>query len=152
MKHFFTLLLSAFALQVSAQNAPNWTSAVGLPITPAFAAQPAYATDAAGNTYLASSFSGSVTLAPGTTLTSAGFQDGVLAKYSPTGSLLWYKQLQGTYVDSFQKVIIDASGKIMLMGTASDGAQFGTVTFNTSSFGFGSMVLAQVDAQGVVQY
>ena len=152
MKHFFTLFLSTLALQASAQIAPSWTSATSLAITPAFVAQPAYATDAAGNTYLAASFSGSVTLASGTTLTSTGFQDGVLAKYSPTGTLLWYKQLQGTYNDSFQKVIIDASGNIMLMGTASDGAQFGTVTFNTTSFGFGSMVLAQVDAQGVVQY
>ncbi len=152
MKNFFTLFLSALALQASAQTAPSWTSAAGLPITPAFVAQPATATDAAGNTYLAASFGGSVTLAPGTTLTSAGFQDGVLAKYSPTGTLLWYKQLQGTYNDSFQKVIIDASGKIMLMGMASDGAQFGTTTFSMSAFGLSSLVLAQVDAQGTVQY
>ena len=152
MKQFFTLLLSTLALQASAQTAPSWSSATSLAITPAFVAQPAYATDAAGNTYLAASFSGSVTLASGTTITSTGFQDGVLAKYSPTGSLLWYKQLQGSFNDSFQKVIIDASGKIMLMGTASDGAQFGTFTFNTTSFGLGSLVLAQVDDKGVVQY
>jgi hypothetical protein len=152
MKHFFTLLLSTLALQASAQNAPSWTSAANLPITPAFMAQPATATDAAGNTYLAASFAGSVMLAPGTTLTSAGFQDGVLAKYSPTGSLLWYKQLQGSYNDSFQKVIIDASGKITLIGMASDGAQFGTATFSMSSFGLSSLVLAQIDAQGTVQY
>ncbi len=152
MKHIFTVFLSALALQASAQTTPSWASAASLPITPAFALAPSFATDAAGNTYLASSFSGSVTLAPGTVLTSQGYQDGVLAKYGPTGNLLWYKQLQGSYNDSFQKVIIDASGKIVLMGTASDGAQFGTVTFNTSSFGFGSMVLAQIDAQGTVQY
>lgn len=52
MKHFFTVFFSALALQASAQTAPSWTSAAGLPITPAFVAQPATATDAAGNTYL----------------------------------------------------------------------------------------------------
>lgn len=139
-------------LAASAQTAPSWASATGLPITPAFTIAPSFVTDAAGNTYLAASFTGSVTLAPGTVLTSQGFQDGVVAKYSPTGSLLWYKHLKGDYNDSFQKIILDASGKIALLGTASDGAQLGTVTFSTSTFGFGSMVLAQLDAQGQVQY
>ena len=152
MKHIFTLLLSTLVLQASAQTAPSWTSAVSLPVSPAFTIQPSFATDAAGNTYLAASFTGSVTLAAGTVLTSQGLQDAVVAKYSPTGSLLWYKQLKGDYTDSFQKVIIDASGKITLIGMASDGALLGTTTFNTSNFGFGSLVLTQLDAQGQVQY
>lgn len=151
MKHFFTLFLSALALQASAQTAPSWTSATGLPITPAFVAQPAFATDAAGNTYLAAAFSGSVTLAAGTTVTSQAYQDGLLAKYSPTGSLLWYRQLGGSLNESFTKVIIDATGKVMVMGLATDGSQLGTTTFSTNTFG-PALVLAQLDAQGQVQY
>ena len=125
MKHLFTFLLSALALQASAQTAPSWTSAVNLPISPAFSIAPSFATDAAGNTYVAGSFAQSVTLAPGTVLTSQTFlniptEDGVVAKYSPTGSLLWYRQLSGPLNESFQKVIVDASGKVMLMGVATD--------------------------------
>ncbi len=156
MKHLFTLLLSGLALQASAQTAPAWTSAVSLPLSPAFTVAPSFATDAAGNTYVAGSFAQSVTLAPGTVLTSQTFvniptQDGVVAKYSPTGSLLWYRQLSGPLNESFQKVIVDASGKVMLMGVATDDTQFGTTTFSTSAFG-PVLVLAQLDAQGQVQY
>ncbi|MDJ0367456.1 hypothetical protein QMK33_20090 [Hymenobacter sp. H14-R3] len=151
MKHFFTLLLSTLALQASAQSAPGWTSATSLPVSPAFSFAPSIATDAAGNIYLASAFSQSATLAPGTVLTSQGLQDGVVAKYSPTGTLLWYRQLSGDGNDSFQKVIVDASGRVMLLGLVGDGAKLGTTTFNTSNFG-SSLVLAQLDAQGQVQY
>nr|GFD10468.1 hypothetical protein [Tanacetum cinerariifolium] len=117
MRKLLPFLVSLLPLAAGAQTAPNWASASSLPITPAFALQPTYAVDAAGNTYLAATFAQSVTLAPGTVLTSQEIfpgipsQDGVVAKYSPTGSLLWYRQLSGPGSDSFQKVIIDASGK-----------------------------------------
>lgn len=157
MKHLFTLLVSSLALQASAQTAPSWTSAVNLPITPAFNIEPSFATDASGNTYLATGFVQSATLAPGTVVTSQNSifntpsRDGIVAKYGPTGNLLWYRQLSGSLNESFQKVIVDASGNVMLMGLATDGTQFGAITFNTSSFG-SVLVLAQLDAQGQVQY
>jgi hypothetical protein len=157
MRKLLPFLISLLPLAASAQTAPNWASASSLPINPAFALQPSYAVDAAGNTYLASTFAQSVTLAPGTVLTSQEFfpgipsRDGVVAKYSPTGSLLWYRQLTGPDNDSFQKVIIDASGNVMLLGLANDGAQLGTTTFNTSTSG-SALVLTQLDAQGQVKY
>jgi hypothetical protein len=157
MKHLFTFLLSALALQASAQTAPSWTSAVNLPISPAFSIAPSFATDAAGNTYVAGTFAQSVTLAPGTVLTSqttvfnTPTQDGVVAKYSPTGSLLWYRQLSGSSNESFQKVIVDASGKVTLMGLATNETQFGATTFATNTPG-SVLVLAQLDTQGQVQY
>ena len=151
MKKLFTGLLSVLALSASAQTAPGWASAAVLPISPAFSIAPSFASDAAGNIYLASTFSQSLTLAPGTVLTSQGFQDGVVAKYGPAGNLLWYRQLGSSGADSFQKVILDASGKVTLLGLASDGAQFGATTFTNNSFS-PSLVLAQLDAQGQVQY
>ncbi len=151
MKKLFTGLLGLLTLSASAQTAPGWVSAAMLPISPAFRAAPSFASDAAGNTYLAASFSQSVTLAPGTVLTSQGMQDGVVAKYDPAGNLLWYRQLGSSGNDALQKVILDASGKVTLLGLASDGAQFGTTTFTTTSFG-APLVLAQLDAQGRVQY
>jgi hypothetical protein len=157
MKKLLPLLLSLLPLAASAQTAPSWASAANLPITPYFALQPSYAVDAAGNTYLAATFAQSITLAPGTVLTSPDSQfgipskDGVIAKYSPTGSLLWYRQLSSTETDSFQKVIIDASGNVVLLGLAGDGAQLGTTTFNTSAVGT-VLVVAKLNAQGQVQY
>jgi hypothetical protein len=139
------------ALAATAQTTPTWTSATGLPITPSFNFAPSFAHDAAGNTYLASAFTQSVTLAPGTVVTSQGLQDGIVAKYDPAGNLLWYRQLGGTGNESFQKIIIDASGKIALVGLAGDGAQFGSATFSTSNFS-SSLVLAQLTDQGQVQY
>jgi hypothetical protein len=151
MKKLFTGLLSVLALSAAAQTTPAWVSAAGLPITPPFSFAPSFTHDAAGNTYLASAFTQTITLAPGTTVTSQGAQDGIVAKYGPTGNLLWYRQLGGAGNESFQKIIIDASGKIALLGLASDGAQLGSTTFNTSNFS-ASLVLAQLDAQGQVQY
>ncbi|TVT38514.1 T9SS type A sorting domain-containing protein [Hymenobacter setariae] len=157
MKKLLPLLVSLFPLAATAQVAPGWASATSLPITPAFAIQPSYAVDAAGNTYLAATFRQSITLAPSTALTSQDSQfglpsqDGVIAKYSPTGSLLWYRQLSSAETDSFQKVIIDASGKVVLLGLAGNGAQLGTTTFSTSAFG-SVLTLTQLDAQGQVQY
>ncbi|MDO7884187.1 T9SS type A sorting domain-containing protein [Hymenobacter cheonanensis] len=151
MRKLFTGLLSMLTLAASAQTGPGWASAAGLPITPSFNFAPSFAHDAAGNTYLASAFTQTVTLAPGTTVTSQGLQDGIVAKYGPTGNLLWYRQLGGTGNESFQKIIIDASGKLALLGLAGDGAQFGSTTFNTSNFS-SSLVLAQLTDQGQVQY
>lgn len=76
------------ALAATAQTTPAWTSATSLPITPSFNFAPSFAHDAAGNTYLASAFTQSVTLAPGTVVTSQGLQDGLVAKYDPAGNLL----------------------------------------------------------------
>jgi hypothetical protein len=157
MKRLLPLLLSLLPLAASAQVAPGWASATSLSITPHFTIQPSYAVDAAGNTYLAATFAQSVTLAPGTVLTShaspfgTASQDGIVAKYSPTGSLLWYRQLSSEGTDSFQKVIIDASGKIVLLGLAGEGAQIGSTTFSPTTAG-SALVLTQLDAQGQVQY
>jgi hypothetical protein len=77
-------------------------------------------------------------------------RDGVIAKYSPTGDLLWYRQLGGTGNESFQKVIIDSGGKVTLLGLASDGAQLDTILFSSNAVS--PVVLVQLDTQGQVQY
>ena len=148
MKKLLPLLLSAFSLGAHAQTTPAWTWANSLG-TAALNNAGSMTTDAAGNTYMAGNFSQPLTLAPGTVLTSSAGQDGFLAKYDPSGALLWYRQLAGAFNDGFQKVVIDGTGKLTLVGMSSDGAQLGSTTF--SSNGFGPVaVLAQLDAQGTV--
>ena len=148
MKKLLLFLLSAFSLSAHAQTTPAWTWANSLG-TAAINSAGSMTTDAAGNTYMAGSFSQPLTLAPGTVLTSRAGQDGFLAKYSPSGALLWYRQLAGGANDGFQKVLIDGAGKVTLVGMSSDGAQLGGVTFTSNSFG-PVAVLSQLDAQGQV--
>ena len=151
MKKHLLVLLAALPAAVAAQTAPAWKSAVVLPVQPNLTFGPSVASDAAGNVYLAASFRQSVTLAPGTTLTTADQfdQDGVVAKYSPTGSLLWFRQLKGTGTEAFNKVVVSAAGQVTVLGLAGDGATLGTATFSSSGFG-SSVALAQLDAQGQI--
>ncbi|WP_201987310.1 T9SS type A sorting domain-containing protein [Hymenobacter rubidus] len=148
MKKLLPFLLSAFSLGAQAQTAPAWTWAKMLASSNLTSAG-TMTTDAAGNTYLAGSFSQPLTLAPGTVLTTSSGQDGFVAKYDPSGALLWSRQLAGFFNDGFQKVLIDGTGKVTLVGMSSDGAQLGSTTFSSNSFG-PVAVLTKLDAQGQV--
>lgn len=148
MKKLLPFLLSAFSLGAQAQTAPAWTWAKMLASSNLTSAG-TMTTDAAGNTYLAGSFSQPITLAPGTVLTTSSGQDGFVAKYDPSGALLWSRQLAGFFNDGFQKVLIDGTGKVTLVGSSSDGAQIGNFTFSSTGFG-PVVVLTQLDAQGQV--
>ncbi|GAB3846247.1 hypothetical protein GCM10028822_06020 [Hymenobacter terrigena] len=148
MKKLLPFLLSAFSLGAQAQTAPAWTWAKML-ASSNLASAGTMTTDAAGNTYLAGSFSQPLTLAPGTVLTTSSGQDGFVAKYDAAGALLWSRQLAGFFNDGFQKVLIDGTGKVTLVGMSSDGAQLGSTTFSSNSFG-PVVVLTQLDAQGAV--
>ncbi|WP_310396345.1 T9SS type A sorting domain-containing protein [Hymenobacter sp.] len=148
MRKLLPLLFTAFPLGAQAQSAPAWTWARMLNSS-ATSNATSLATDAAGNTYVAGSFTQPITLAPGTVLTSAGGQDGFVAKYDAAGALLWSRQLAGTANELFQQVATDAAGGVTVVGTASDGSTFGTVTFTNGGFG-NSLVLAHLNSQGQV--
>jgi len=47
------------------------------------------AVDASENVYISGFFQGTCNFNPGSTLTSSGGNDGFIAKYAPTGQLLW---------------------------------------------------------------
>ncbi len=151
MKQFFTLaLLCALAAGAHAQSAPSWTWAASLS-TAATPIATSVATDAAGDTYVAGSFTQPITLAAGTVLTSTSGSDGFVAKYGPTGTLLWHRQLTGLFNDLFQQVVTDAAGNVTLVGSASDGSQLGSAALSSTTFG-PVLVLTQLDAQGQVLY
>ena len=58
------------------------------------------ATDGAGNSYVTGNFEDTATFGAGepneTTLTSAGSSDILVAKYDPSGALVWAKRAGGT--------------------------------------------------------
>jgi len=76
-------------------------------------------TDAAGNVYVTGTFQNSMDFDPGPGvfyLTSAGYTDIFIAKYSPNGDLIFAKQIGGTEPDFGADIAIDPSGNIVVTG------------------------------------
>ena len=74
-----------------------------------------FALDSQGDRFVSGSFYGTVNIG-GTSLTSNGFQDGFLAKYSPTGTLVYAKSVGGTLNDDVSAVAVDAAGNAYATG------------------------------------
>jgi PKD repeat protein len=84
-------------------------------------------TDSAGNVYAAGTFNN--TTAWGTTsLTSAGLTDGFIAKYSPSGAVLWVRPFGGTNGESVNDIVLDHAGNIDVTGGFAGSANFGGAT------------------------
>ncbi len=112
--------------------------------------------DSQGNSYVTGLFRGSANFNPAgttpTTLTSTGLTDTYLAKYAPTGILVWAKSLGGTSDGSSQGngIALDASGNILVTGNFS-----GTTSFDpngsaplTAGRGFIDAFLAKYSPSG----
>lgn len=119
------LLYSLYASFSSlAQALPTWQSARATGPGSAFLTN--MAVDAAGNTYEVGSFA-TATAIDGTVLLSQGNTDGYLAKYTPTGSLAWVRQLGSSGPDLAQSVALDAAGNAYVSGYFT-----GSITLSTS--------------------
>lgn len=101
--------------------------------------------DAQGNVYVTGSFKGTATFGD-KQLTSAGYNDIFLAKYNPTGKLLWISQAGGTDADEANGIAIDANNNIYITGYFSGTANFGTLSFKSS--GDRDFFLAKYDSNG----
>lgn len=73
------------------------------------------ATDSLGNVYLTGAFQGTVDFG-GVSLTSAGSFDAVVAKYDPTGALVWARSIGGSADDRGLAVAVDSSGSVIVHG------------------------------------
>jgi VCBS repeat protein/beta-propeller repeat-containing protein len=103
------------------------------------------AVDGAGNSYVTGQFSGSTIFGPGeahgTTLVSSGFIDTFVAKYTPSGDLIWAKRVGGTGLVHGYGIVVDSLGQSYVTGSFSPSAIFGRgetheTTLITSSQGF----------------
>ncbi len=140
MRKIYTLLLAiVFSITYSFSQNQNlqWVNQLG-----AGGSDYVYglATDASGNIYATGGFNGTVDFDPGpgvTNLTSAGFTDIYVAKYSSSGSLVWAKQFGGTSIDYGSSLGVDASGNIYVTGYFQGTADFDpdAGTFNLTSLG-----------------
>ena len=79
----------------------------------------ASATDAFGNTYVTGNFSklGGSMVMGGFTLSAIGPQDAFVAKFGPTGAVLWARNYGGATASTFGKTIgLDSSGNVIVGG------------------------------------
>jgi hypothetical protein len=90
------------------------------------------ATDNVGNVYVTGLFQGTATFGT-SNLTSAGQSDVFLAKYSPTGDLLWLRKAGGTDFDEAHAVAVDSDGNAYITGFIDANATFGLIALNNTS-------------------
>ncbi|MDY6987422.1 MAG: DUF4347 domain-containing protein, partial [Thermodesulfobacteriota bacterium] len=95
------------------------------------------AIDGSGNSLVTGYFQGTATFGAGeaneTTLTSAGNFDIFVAKYAPSGALLWAKQAGGTDDDYGDGIAIDGSGNSLVTGYFEVTATFGAGEANETT-------------------
>jgi gliding motility-associated-like protein len=84
-------------------------------------------TDDDGNSFVCGLYSATATFG-GFSLTSAGLQDGFVAKISSTGLVLWATSLGGTENDIANAVSFDTEGNALVTGQFKGTAQFGGTT------------------------
>lgn len=88
--------------------------------------------DNSGNVIICGYFTDTTRIG-GTTIPGQGGHDMFIAKYSSNGTLLWVKIAGGPGRDEGLNVECDAAGNIYVCGMHSNGAIFGSSTFNTAS-------------------
>jgi len=118
----------------------------------------AIAVDDSGNSYVTGLFEGIATF--GTTevnetiLTSTGSRDIYVAKFGPSGSLLWATQAGGSDSnDHAEDIVVDATGHIFVTGFYNESTTFGLgETYETTLISSGSFDIfaAKFDADGSV--
>ena len=115
------------------------------------------ATDGANNSLVTGRFGGTATFGPGepneTSLTSAGSSDIFVAKYDPSGALLWAKRAGGTIYDGGYGIATDGAGNSLVTGQFGGTATFGPGEPNETSMtsaGSGDIFVAKYDPSGAL--
>jgi hypothetical protein len=108
-------------------------------------------TDSTGNVFIIGHY-GSPSMTLGTTVlsnSSTNTRDMYLAKYSPTGSLVWAKSFGGLYNDNPSSITTDSSGNLIFVGNFdSPTITFGSTTLTNS--GMSDIFIVKFDTTGNV--
>lgn len=113
--------------------------------------------DASGNVYITGQFTGTADFDPGPStfnMTSFGYNDIFVTKLSPSGTLLWAKQMGGASPDAGSSIAIDPSGNIFVTGNFSGTADFdpGPGVANLNSVGGLDIFICKLDGSGNFQW
>lgn len=105
----------------------------------------AVAVDGSGNCYVTGFFQGTATFGTAN-LVSAGGPDVFIAKYDPTGNLLWAKSAGGSSDDRGYAIAVDGSANVFVAGAFNNTAAFGPT--NLSAAGSFDVFVAKYDSTG----
>ena len=110
------------------------------------------ATDSGGNVYVTGHYNNTATFAPGTTLTSAGFDDVFVAKYDTSGAVQWATSISGMENETGGGIATDSDGNVYVIGSRFGGSPttIGSITL-PSTYSYDAFV-AKYDTNGTVQW
>jgi hypothetical protein len=103
-----------------------------------------------GDILLGGSYEGSVQFGPGVTLNAVAFSDLFLAKFNPSGNLIWAASAGGENTDVVYGLDYDLSGNIFITGFIADTANFGSIVVNNA--GNIQVFVAKYNSSGVPQW
>jgi hypothetical protein len=101
--------------------------------------------DAAGNVYITGSFQGNNATFNGLTVSSSGFGDVFVVRYSSAGNVSWINRLGAGNEDIGLSIIVDAGNKAYVSGYFTGNVTVGSDTL-TSPVGSWQIFLARIDA------
>jgi hypothetical protein len=107
------------------------------------------ATDAVGNVLVVGYFTSAADF-NGTRLTSLGGDDIFVAKYDPSGDLLWVTSAGGTSIDRARGIATDATGNVIVAGYFNGSATFDSTP--VTGAGDNDAFVAKYDAAGNFQW
>jgi hypothetical protein len=143
---FLILLLPSTLLAQTVGPAWNWGRSM---TSPNDTYLDALTTDASGNTFVAGNFRDSVIIGANT-LRALALNDSYVAKYSPTGSLLWLRHLKGSGNEFVAKLVTDGNGNLYIAGNFNNDIDInGTPLYATNGGGLFTMKL---NPQGQIQW
>ncbi len=109
------------------------------------------ASDTAGNIIAVGSFTGNTISFDGITLNNAGYADGFVVKYDPSGNPFWALAVGGSDWEYVQSVATDPAGNIYLTGRFdSPTLTLGPFTLINAGAGSSDILLAKMSPQGQV--
>lgn len=139
-----------FLAKYSSEGGLKWAKALGGAGIEANNAS--LAVDPAGNIFLAASFNlgastGSIDLGGGP-LTSAGYSDGFIAKFSPAGDHVFSRRFGGPYLDYVLSLAIDPSGDLIVGGQLGGPVDLGGGLMDPGSGSIYWAFVQRLDADG----
>jgi hypothetical protein len=150
-KYLLFAFLILFTVQKSFGQIPNWNWARGATGN-GYDEASTVTTDTFGNVYVSGYFSSDSITIEKITLRNAGlsFNDIFLAKYDPTGNLLWAQRFGGSSNDRGTSITTDKAGNVYLTGYFySPIIVFGSTTL-TNAGNVGDIFVVKFDNQGNV--
>ena len=108
------------------------------------------ALDSNGNVYVTGWYSGNAQFG-GVSLTNAGGNDVFVTKINNSGTVLWADGFGGAGSDDGQSIALDGSGNVLITGSYTQSAKFGSTTL-TANAGSSDVFVTKLNNAGAVQW